>query len=59
MLQDTKAQFELAVYTGEIQQREGATPYVRWQRWPILGLALFMLVVWAYYQKNNSKSQTP
>lgn len=58
-LEATTAQFERAVLTGEVQPRQGATPYVRWQRWPILGLALFMLVVWAYYRQNNSKSQIP
>jgi apolipoprotein N-acyltransferase len=57
-LQATTAQFEQVVLTGEVQPRAGATLYVQWQRWPILGLALFMLLVWAYYRQNNSKSQT-
>jgi apolipoprotein N-acyltransferase len=57
-LQATTAQFEQTVLTGEVQPRQGSTFYVQWQRWPIFVLALFMLVVWAYYRQNNSKSQT-
>jgi apolipoprotein N-acyltransferase len=57
-LQATTPQFEQATLTGDVQPRQGATLYVQWQRWPILGLALFMLLVWAYYRHNNSKPQT-
>ena len=57
-LEATTRQFEQATLTGKVQPRQGSTFYVQWQRWPIFGLALFMLVVWAYYRQNNSKSQT-
>jgi apolipoprotein N-acyltransferase len=57
-LQATTAQFEQVVLTGEVQPRQDATFYVQWQRWPLLGLALFMLLVWAYYRQDNSKTQT-
>lgn len=55
-LQATTAQFEQAVLTQQVQPRMGATPYVRWQQRPILGLALFMLLVWAYYRHHYFKS---
>lgn len=57
-LQARTAQFKQVTLTGQIQPRQGKTPYVQWQRWPILALALFMLIVWAYYQRNHFKQQT-
>ncbi|MBE9533054.1 MAG: apolipoprotein N-acyltransferase [Proteobacteria bacterium] len=45
-------QFEEAVLTATIQPRTGETPYVTWKRLPLLLLALFMLMVWAYYRQN-------
>jgi apolipoprotein N-acyltransferase len=52
-LQATTAQFEMAVLTGKVQPRQGMTFYVQWQQWPLLILALFMLLVWAYYRQND------
>jgi apolipoprotein N-acyltransferase len=57
-LQATTAQFELAVLTGEVQPRQGMTFYVQWHQWPLLLLALFMLLVWAYYRQNDLTKQT-
>jgi len=54
-LQATTAQFEMAVLTGQVQPRQGMTFYVQWQRWPLLVLALFMLLVWAYYRQDVLK----
>ena len=45
------AQFEKAVLSGEVQPRQGATAYVSYGRWLILLIALFMLMVWAYYRR--------
>ena len=56
-LQATTAQFELAVLTGKIGPRQGMTFYVHWNHWPLLILALFMLLVWAYYRKNDLNKQ--
>ena len=50
------AQFEEAVLTGKVQPREGETPYVSWGRLPLFLLSLFMLMVWAYYRKNDKGS---
>ena len=49
------AQFQEAVLTENIQPRTGETPYVTWKRLPLLLLALFMLIVWAYYRHPPSK----
>ncbi|MCL4125060.1 UNVERIFIED_CONTAM: hypothetical protein GTU68_000785 [Idotea baltica] len=57
-LQATSAQFKQVTLTGYVQPRQGQTPYVKWRRGPILALALFMLMVWAYYRRNHSKPQT-
>ncbi len=57
-LQATTAQFEMAVLTGQVQPRQGMTFYVRWHQWPLWGLALFMLLVWAYYRQNDLRKQT-
>jgi apolipoprotein N-acyltransferase len=56
-LQATTAQFEMAVLTGKVQPRQGMTFYVQWQQWPLLILALFMLLVWAYYRRNDLNKQ--
>lgn len=50
-LEAKTAQFEQAVLTGNVQPRQGATPYVRWGQWPLLLLSLFMLMMWAYYRR--------
>ncbi len=44
-------QFEEAVLTAEVQARQGATPYVQWQRWPLWLMALFMSGLWAYHRR--------
>ena len=56
-LQATTAQFELAVLNGKVGPRQGMTFYVQWNHWPLLILALFMLLVWAYYRKNDLNKQ--
>lgn len=38
-------QFEVAALTAEITPRQGATPYVRWRDWPVLGLAAFVVAL--------------
>ena len=57
-LQSTTAQFEMAVLTGKVQPRQGMTFYVQWQQWPLLILALFMLLAWAYYRQNDLNKRT-
>jgi len=52
-LKQQTAQFEEAVLTGMVQARQGETPYVTWGRLPMLFMALFMLMVWAYYRRTN------
>ena len=56
-LQATTAQFELTVLNGKVGPRQGMTFYVQWNHWPLLILALFMLLVWAYYRKNDLNKQ--
>lgn len=48
------AQFEKATLTADIQPREGTTPYVNWQRWPVWLMSVFMLLLWAYYRLRSS-----
>lgn len=48
-------QFEETVLVGNIQPRDGETPYVRWGRLPLLLLSLFMLIVWAYYRQIDNR----
>lgn len=36
--------FDAVVLRGQVQPREGTTPYVRWGDWPTLGLSLAMLL---------------
>jgi apolipoprotein N-acyltransferase len=50
-LEAKTAQFEQAVLTGNVQPRQGVTPYVKWGQWPLLLLSLFMLMMWAYYRR--------
>lgn len=38
-------QFEVAVLTGPVQPRSGATPYVRWGNWPVVCGVLLMLLL--------------
>ncbi len=51
-------QFEQAVITGEIQPREGSTPYVRWGQWPLLLTALLLLAVRLLYQRHQGRQST-
>jgi apolipoprotein N-acyltransferase len=48
-------QFEEAVLTANVSARYGSTPYVKWQRWPLWIMALFMFALWAYHRHKNSK----
>ncbi|MFT7413613.1 MAG: apolipoprotein N-acyltransferase, partial [Methylophagaceae bacterium] len=50
-LQQQTAQFKEAVLTGNVQPRQGATPYVKWGQSPLWLLTLFMLMAWAYYRR--------
>lgn len=50
-LQQQTEQFEEATLTGNVQPRQGATPYVMWGQWPLWLLSLFMLIAWAYYRR--------
>lgn len=43
-------QFEQAVVSGNVQPKQGQTPYVQWRGWLLLGLSLVMLLLWAYYR---------
>jgi apolipoprotein N-acyltransferase len=47
-------QFEQAALTQAVQPRQGETPYVSLQRWPIWLLSLLMLCLWAYYRHKKS-----
>lgn len=48
-------QFEEVVLTEELQPRQGATPYVNWQQWPLCIMAVFMLLLWAYHRRHYSE----
>lgn len=48
-------QFEKAMLRETIQPRQGSTPYVSLQRWPIWLLSLLMLLLWAYHRRKNSE----
>jgi apolipoprotein N-acyltransferase len=39
------AQFEVAVLTGPVQPRSGATPYVRWGNWPVVAGAILLVLL--------------
>ena len=44
-------QFETYVLTGEVQPRTGATLYVRWGNWAVIGLGFLVLgVVWVRFK---------
>lgn len=47
-------QFEQAVLTTEIQARQGETPYVKWKRWPLWIMTLFILGLWAYHRRKTN-----
>ena len=50
-LQQQTEQFKEAVLTGNVQPRQGATPYVMWGQLPLWLFSLFMLMVWTYYRR--------
>ncbi len=56
-LQAVTNQFEYTVLSGNIQPRQGQTPYVWWGRRPLTILSLFMLLIWAYYRRNQTIKQ--
>jgi apolipoprotein N-acyltransferase len=53
-IQAQTPQFEKAALTQAVQPRQGETPYVTLQRWPIWLLSLLMLCLWAYYRHKKS-----
>jgi apolipoprotein N-acyltransferase len=55
LVEQQTQQFEEAVLTSYVSARQGMTPYVKWQRWPLWLMALFMLAMWAYHRQKNSK----
>ena len=48
-------QFETAVLSGEVRPLAGATPYVRWGDWLIVGLCSMLLLGSAYHKKIGNK----
>jgi apolipoprotein N-acyltransferase len=50
-LQQQTEQFKEAVLTGNVQPRQGATPYVIWGKMPLSLFSLFMLMAWMYYRR--------
>ena len=50
-LQARTLQFEEAVLTGNVQPRQGTTPYVAWGQIPLWLFSLFMLGAWLYYRR--------
>ncbi|HFC53995.1 MAG TPA: hypothetical protein ENJ43_06140, partial [Gammaproteobacteria bacterium] len=52
----TAPQFQVAVLTGQVQPRQGATPYVRWGNLPVVLLMTGMLVL---FQGNKSGFSAP
>lgn len=46
-------QFEKASLTQIIQPHRGETPYVSFERWPVWLMSLLMLLLWAYYRRQN------
>ncbi len=51
----TAPQFQVAVLRGEVQPRQGATPYVRWGNLPVILLMAGMLLG-AIFLRRNSRS---
>jgi apolipoprotein N-acyltransferase len=49
-------QFEVAVLTGPVQPRSGATPYVRWGNWPVVAGAILLLVLLSWREKTELRS---
>lgn len=47
-------QFALAILEGEVQPREGITPYVRFGEWPFIALSLLILL-FCFYRKERSE----
>ena len=50
-LQARTLQFEEAVLTGNVQPRQGTTPYVAWGQISLWLFSLFMLGAWLYYRR--------
>jgi apolipoprotein N-acyltransferase len=50
-LQQQSEQFKEAVLTGNVQPRQGATPYVAWGQIPLWLFSLFMLMAWMYERR--------
>jgi len=48
-------QFEPAVLIGEVQPRSGATPYVRYGNYPVIGLLLLLILVFAVLAQLNRR----
>ncbi len=51
-------QFERTILRGEVQPRSGATPYVRFGNYPVIGLVLFLVFVFtvlALYKKKSNQ----
>lgn len=46
-------QFKTAVLTGEVQPMSGATPFVRWGNWLVVGLCSLLLLGAAVFQRNK------
>ncbi|MCW9057629.1 MAG: apolipoprotein N-acyltransferase [Gammaproteobacteria bacterium] len=47
-------QFEVAVLTGPVQPRTGATPYVMWGNWPVVSGALLVLALVVLWRRRVS-----
>ncbi len=52
-------QFEMAVLEAMVQGYQGATPYVRYGNWPVVGIMLFMLLLGAGLQGRSWISRWP
>ena len=51
---DRLPQFERGVLKGTVQPLSGATPFVRWGDWLIIGLCGLLLMVYAVIQRRNT-----
>jgi len=51
-------QFETGVLNGEVQPLSGATPFVRWGDWLIVGLCSLLLLGFAFKESKTKKSST-
>ncbi|ADJ27309.1 apolipoprotein N-acyltransferase [Nitrosococcus watsonii] len=49
----TTPQFQMAVLTGSVQPRAGATPYILWGNGAVLGLCLCLFAIGSYYQRSK------